>query len=229
MTKVELRQKACELRTSGKSISDISNQLGISKGTASLWVRGIVLNEIQQLSLKKKSLDGAARGRFASAISYKNKREDRTIQMNNEGVALFQGLSDREILIAGLSLYWAEGSKKTRVTQFCNSDPKLIVFMIHWLQKCFRVQKDQLAVKVGVNFIHKEREEDIKEYWSKVTGIPLSQFRKTSFKFSKSRKTYDNFEEHFGTFDVKVLKSVELYYKILGLIHGLSRQGSSAG
>ena len=70
---------------------------------------------------------------------------------------------------------------------------------------------------------------EIKDYWSKITGISLSQFRKTSWKKTKNKKVYLNFANHYGTLEVKVLKGSGVYYKILGLIYGLSCQGSSTG
>ncbi len=65
----------------------------------------------------------------------------------------------------------------------------------------------------------------VKEYWAKVIGIPLNQFHKTSFKKVKNLKIYSNHDSHYGTLDMRVLKSGAIYYKIMGLIEGLSEAG----
>lgn len=45
MSKFELKHRASQLRKSGASVSEIATQLGISKSTASLWCRDIVLTK----------------------------------------------------------------------------------------------------------------------------------------------------------------------------------------
>lgn len=134
-------------------------------------------------------------------------------------------MSRNEFFTAGLALYWAEGSKKTAGLRFCNSDPTLVIFMINWLKEFFNVETEDFAVHVGINQAHRGRDEEVKKYWSKITGIPISQFRKTSFKKTENVKIYENKAEHFGTLDVKVLKPGERYYKIMGQIKGLAEAG----
>lgn len=93
--------------------------------------------------------------------------------------------------------------------------------MVNWLDKCFGISKDRLYCAVGINEIHKNREEIVKQYWSKTTGISLNQFKKTSFKKVRNKKIYDNFDTHYGTLTVKVTKPAQLHYDVLGLIEGL--------
>ena len=97
--------------------------------------------------------------------------------------------------------------------------------MIRWVRECFKVQRQDLVLTVGINEIHRNREKIVKEYWSDMTKIALFQFRKTSFKKAKLEKIYSNFNEHYGTLTVDVLKPARYYYKILGLIEGLSKAG----
>lgn len=102
----------------------------------------------------------------------------------------------------------------------CSSDYRIINFYIRWLEKFFDIKKERLAVNIGINEIHRDRDGLVKYYWSKKTGVGLDQFRKTSFKKSRCKKIYTNHDEHFGTFNVKVLRPGDFYYKILGLIEG---------
>jgi len=213
------------MRAKGESVNEIARKLGVSKGTASLWVRDIILSVKQLEKLRQKSIKGAELGRMRGALKQKQKRLNLVKRYKRQGIRELRNLSDSEFYIAGLALYWAEGSKKTPAIQFCNSDPKLINFMINWLKKNFDIGPERLAVKVGINEAHRPREKVVKDYWSKITGIPLAQFRKTSFKKTKNKKVYTNFENHCGTLDVRVLKPGELYYKIMGLIEGLSKAG----
>lgn len=231
MAKSKERIKARELRTQGVSVKEIAKILSVSKSTASLWVRDIILSLEQLEKLRQKLIKGGEKGRLLGALKQKNDRLIRIEKGKEKGRLTFSLLTQQELLASGVALYWAEGTKKSREVAFCNSDPKLVQFMLHWLKKCFDISIERLYCSVGINEIHRKREELVKQYWSKITGIPLSQFNKTSFKKVNNKKIFANFNEHFGTLTVKVTKPAQLYYDIMGLIEGLSeiskRQGSS--
>jgi len=226
MAKPLLRIEAREMRAKGESVKEIARRLGVSKSTASLWVRDIILSVEQLEKLRKQSLKGAELGRLRSALKQKERRLKLIEESEKQGIKRLKNLTEREFFVAGLALYWAEGSKKTREVTFCNSDPKLITFMIEWIKRCFDIKTEELAAYVGINEIHKSREKIVREYWSKISRIPLNQFRKTSFKKTKNKKVYKNFDRHYGTLAIKLLKSARNYYKIMGLIEGLSEAGS---
>lgn len=229
MAKFELRIKARKLRKKGLSVKEIAGQLGVAKSTTSLWVRDIILTVEQLERLRNKMIAGSERGRLKGALIQKQKRLKKEEIFRKTGVGTVGDLGKREILLTGLALYWAEGSKKRREVSFCNSDPRLVNFMIRWLRSIYKVQKYRLIATVGINEIHEKREDIVKKYWVKVTGLPLSQFRKTSFKKSRLKKVYENYDSHYGTLRIKVLKPADLYYKIMGQIDALARQGSSVG
>lgn len=207
------------------SVKQIALDLQVSKSTASTWVRDIILTIEQLEALRLSSLVGAERGRLKSALLQKERWNSQQLEHRNFGKEIIGSLSDREILIAGLALYWGEGSKKDRKVQFCNSDPQMIKFLLVWLKRSFAIDLHEVRCWVGVNEIHREREQVIKEFWSKMVGIPLSQFRNTSFKKVQNKKVYDNFDNHYGTLSVVVMQPARFYGKILGLIEGLSYAG----
>lgn len=225
MAKSLLRIKARQMRAKGKSVKEIARKLNISKSTVSLWVRDIILSVEQIEQLRKRALKGAELGRFRGALIQKRRRLKLLDDSRQEGIKKLKNLTDREFLIAGVALYWAEGSRKTQSVEFCNADPKLIKFMVDWSRKNFGIEIADLKAVVGINEIHRQRENVVKEYWSKVSGIPLTQFCKTSFKKVKNQKVYENFNEHYGTLRVRILKASRFYYKIMGLIEGLEKTG----
>lgn len=229
MAKYDLRIKARQMRSKGESVKDIAKLLNISRGTVSVWVRDIILSVEQLERLKQKSIKGGELGRLKGSLMQKERRLRAIEDGVKWGISKVESLSDREYLLTGAALYWAEGSKKRGGIMVCNSDPRMIVFMINWLTNFFEIDKKRIVLTVGINEIHKAREKAVKNYWSKITSIPLDQFRKTSFKRAKTHKIYDNYLNYFGTLSVKVLKPGQIYYNILGLIEGLSRQGSSVG
>lgn len=221
MAKSLLRLKARKLRQRGISVKKIAQYLGISKSTTSVWVRDIVLSVEQLESLRRSSLLGAERGRLKNALMQKEKWQKHMEKARQSGIVTIGNLTNKEFLITGLALYWAEGCKKTRKVEFCNSDPTMIRLLICWLQKYFDILSEDIRCVVGINEMHMKREGHVKEYWSKISGIPLSQFRKTSFKRVTNKKIYDNFNDHYGTLSVHVVKPARFYGKIMGLIDGL--------
>jgi hypothetical protein len=222
MAKFELKIKAREMRSKGESVKVIASTLGVTKSTVSLWVRDIVLTVDQLEKLIQRKVVGGELGRTRGAFIQKKRRLDMMKQRENDGIEKLKGLTEREFFVAGIALYWGEGTKKKRGFYICNSDPKIIKFIIVWLKKFFGIGVDRLAAVVGINEIHRVREEVVKKFWSDQTGIPLNHFRKTSFKKAKVHKVYANFNEHYGTLNISVLKGSDIYYKMLGLLTGLS-------
>jgi hypothetical protein len=221
MAKSKERLSARNLRKRGFSVKLIAKQLRVSKSTVSLWVRDIVLTIQQQEKLKKQSIVGAERGRLLGSLKQKEGRLKRIEEGKLFGIQRVNNVSERDFFLSGIALYWAEGNKKMKKIEFCNSDPNLVRFLIAWFQRFFELKREDFKCYVGVNLIHKKREEQIKKYWSTVTGFSLDQFTKTSFKKSKPHKIYENFHDHYGTLSVKVLKSARILYRMAGLIEAL--------
>jgi transcriptional regulator with XRE-family HTH domain len=139
MSKSSQQSEAKELRKQGKSVRDIAKELSVSKSSASLWTRDIALTIEQIEKLRQNSLKGSERARLQHAIKLKNTRLELIEAKNNEGETEFGSLNVRELDIAGLCLYWSEGSKKNRRIELCNSDPKLIRAFMKWLTICYQI------------------------------------------------------------------------------------------
>ena len=222
MAKSEQKIKARELRRNGESVKDISKIVGVSKSTASMWVRDIILNVEQLEKLKQKMLKGSELGRTKGAFIQKQRRIDLEKSLEKQSLQEITDLNDRELLVSGLCLYWGEGSKKQRELSWCNSDPQLINFMILWLNQCHGIGVERLAANVAINEVHTKRDEIVRNYWARITGIPINQFRNTVFKKTKLFKKYENFDDHYGTLRIRVLKPGVLWYKIVSQIKALS-------
>lgn len=223
MAKTKEKNKALELRQKGESIRDIAKQLEIAKSTVSLWCRDIKLTSKQIHRLHKKMVKGGYKGRMMGARLQYERRLKRIEQWNKSGIEQIGRLSNRDLLIAGLALYWGEGARKKRGVSFSNSDPEMIKFMIKFVRRIWRIDKNRFTAYIGINKIHKERVKEVENYWSRVTKIPKEQFTKTTLIKAKNKKNYKNFPLHYGTLTVKIRKSAELYYQINGLIKGLAK------
>ena len=77
-------------------------------------------------------------------------------------------------------MYWGEGSKTGYRTSFINSDPAMVATFLKLLRKSFSIDESKLRALVHIHEYHNDPE--IKEYWSKITSIPLSRFTKSYLK-----------------------------------------------
>lgn len=216
---LEKKSKAQNLRKRGYSYSKIQKIINVPKSTLSGWCRDIALTEDQALKLFKNKLKGAQKGRIIGAKRQQQRRIKQTKQLFDEGVDEIGKLSPRDKFLIGLALYSAEGTKTDGQCNFANSDPKLIKFMSFWFRKYCKVKKDKLR---GALWIHDNLDkEKAEKYWSKVTGITLSQFFKTYVTKNKigSKKIRKNVHQ-YGVFSIRFTDS-KIHRKLMGWIAGI--------
>lgn len=220
MAKFHKRIQARKFRKAGQSLKSIATRLNVSKSTASIWCSDIILSQEQVDALYKKMVDGGYKGRLLGA---RMQREEKLRKIENyvdAGIKEINRMSDRDLMLVGLGLYWGEGNKKGNQFQFVNSDPSIISVVLKWLS-LFDITSERLYCNIIINDIHKHRVKDVEKIWSKITNIPLAQFKKTILIHTVSRKVYENKSDHLGTLILRVYKSSHLLYRILGLIRGL--------
>lgn len=222
MAKSKERNIAIELRKKGESIIVIAKKIKVAKSTVSLWCRDIELTPEQIEKLRQSRIKGGYAGRMKGARMQYNRRLEKIERFKKEGIREVGGLSDRDLLMIGVAFYWGEGSKKRRSLTFSNSDPEAIKIMLGFLKRIFKVKNNEISLYVGINKIHKNRVEKVENYWSGITKIPREQFTKVSLKDAKNKKIYTNFSVHYGTLTVRVKKSADLYYRMMGLIDALN-------
>lgn len=177
--KLKEKTKAIKLRKMGKSYGEILKQVDVSKGTLSVWLRDIKLTPKQKERLYKTL---RRKNAYKGAKAQQEKRIKRTRQIIAKSKKEIVGFSKNLLFLAGLMLQWAEGDKsdeKERV-KFSNSDPAMIKFMMRWFRKICKVPEEKFRVALHIHTLHCRK--DIENYWSKITGIPLSQFHKTLIK-----------------------------------------------
>lgn len=229
MAKTRERNRAFVLRQKGESVKDIARKLKIAKSTVSLWCRDIKLTPEQIQKLHEKMVQGGYEGRMKGARMQYEKRLKKIEEWKEKGIRSIGKLSNRDLLIAGIALYWGEGSKKRRGVSLSNSDPEMIKFIIKFFKKIWGIDNSKFSAYIGINKIHKDRIKEVERYWSKITRIPREQFTKTTLIKARNKKSYKNFSVHYGTITLKIRKSAELYYQINGLIQGLIEARIQAG
>lgn len=181
MTRVRDRQKALELRIKRKmSYSQIKKALGASKSTLSYWLRDYPLAKERIRELRGRSETRIEKFRE----TMRRKREKRLSRFYREEKKKWLPFSKRELFIAGLFLYWGEGTKATyHRVGLNNSDPKVVKFTLYWLTRVLKIPKGKLKA-----YLHLYRDMNIEaemQFWSEQLGLPTTQFIKPYIKKSK--------------------------------------------
>ncbi|MFI2510085.1 helix-turn-helix domain-containing protein [Streptomyces sp. NPDC018972] len=216
--KDDLRARARELRLQGWTYNQIQAELGCSKSSVSLWVRDLPHPEPKHTPEEQRSLMNAGLARMRASQD-----RDRTATREAEAAAIGE-LSARELFIAGVALYWAEGAKskpyrRSEVLQFINSDPNVIRLFLRWLE-LLKVPRDRLTIRVC---IHERADvQEAENYWADIVGVDVSAFSKATLKKHNPRTVRKNTGETYrGCLAIYVRQSADLYRRMEGAWYGI--------
>lgn len=223
--KDDLREKARELRRQGMTYDQIQVELGCSKSSISLWVRDLP---------KPERRDPAEQARLASQKRWEHERPLREAarqRTKEEARQEIGQITERELFLVGVGLYWAEGTKdkpharRERAT-FVNSDPGMITMFLAWLD-LIGVERARLKFHV---MIHESAEvRAAEQYWADLVGADLATFGKTTLKRHNPKTVRKNVGEGYrGCLVIQVQQSAELYRRIEGWWYGIVGAASAA-
>lgn len=96
---------------------------------------------------------------------------------------------EKELRIAGLMLYWGEGTKyRDQIVDLANSDPEMIRIFLQMLRDIYGILEEKLRVLL---YCYADQDVDkLKKFWINVTNIAEKQFIKPYIRqdFLESKK-----------------------------------------
>jgi IS30 family transposase len=154
----------------GLSVNDIAKKLHVTSGAVFYFMR--------RNGIKRRKIKDANALRFLrQAASFSLKK------LENE--------NERSLKVAGVMLYWAEGSKwdGEKIVDFANSDKDMIQLFLRFLREICGIEEKKLRV-----FCYFHKGQNVKRnmrYWSRITGVPLSRFSKPYIRLDSGEKKID--------------------------------------
>ncbi|HEX8932581.1 MAG TPA: hypothetical protein VF810_05470 [Patescibacteria group bacterium] len=217
-----LKDRVRNLRLQGLSLGQIRKETNLAKSTIRLWISDIILTKEQQKALRNRTQIALQAGRIRVQGIQKNKKIVLEKELLNIGKKEIGALTPRELFIAGIALYWAEGFKNKHEHRlgFCNSDSGMIKFYLRWLKESLEVEKEDLVLRLTLNESYKDKSEEIEKFWSDITEIPLSQFTKPFYQRTKWKKKYED-ASYYGVLRIHIKDSLKYLLKMRGWIEGL--------
>ncbi|MDO8407701.1 MAG: hypothetical protein Q7S95_00485 [bacterium] len=190
--KVLEKKKAVELRRSGHSLNEISELLGVSKASASLWVGRMELSEDAQMRIEQRRKEARERAAMTNRGHVDKKFQEAAAY--GKRVVSNGTLNPDAARVVCAVMYWCEGTKirRSEVLGFTNSDPLVIASFLKLLREGFIVDEQKLRVTAHLHDYH-DADTQLR-FWSKVTKIPLTQFHRPYRKPHTAKRTREGYQ-----------------------------------
>lgn len=219
--KDDLHERARELRLDGRTMPEIAEELGVSKASVSLWTRDLPAPPPRERG--SYAYERIAAARRARWDAYLRDREDERQAVKAVAASDVGALSERELLLLGTVLYWAEGAKDKPYSRrerlvLINSDPDVIRLYLRWLP-LIGVESDQLSFSLSIH-----ESADVRaatDFWQAVVGEG-GRWRRPALKRHNPRSARRNVGEMYhGCLVVQAKRSRVHYQRMEGFWHGI--------
>ncbi|WP_181786995.1 hypothetical protein [Streptomyces phytophilus] len=215
--KDDLRARARELRRQGRTYDQIQLELGCSKSSISLWVRDLP----KPPPRTREEASAIARRGWEATLRRRETERQRTKDAATREIGR---LTDRELFLVGVGLYWSEGTKskphrRDESAVFVNSDPDMITLYLAWLL-LLGIEPERLRFRL---MIHESADVGAAErFWAGHVGGDPSHFDRTTLKKHNPATVRKNVGEGYrGCLVVRVLQGADLYRRIEGWWYGI--------
>lgn len=172
-----IKSRAFALRRNGATLSEISNELRVSKASLSGWFKGAQFSQTEQLLIAQKSTQKRRMGTQKSILT--NRMRAALLGQKNASNANreFDNFKRQHLFIAGLTLYWAQGAQDNGGFHYANSDPEKVRLMVAWATNYLGVSKSDLTYRVFASpFVANV---STLTYWAGMLGLKEVVFKPT--------------------------------------------------
>lgn len=149
------QQQIKTLYQNGYSMVQIAHQLGCSASVVRYW--------LDKHNIIRRSISDAITAVYVTKFQKKPFRLKKYLSQAEE-----------QLKVAGIMLYWGEGSKTGNAVKFANSDPTMVRLFVHFLRSICGISTERL--KILMHLYPDQDEKELKLFWARIAGISSSQF-----------------------------------------------------
>jgi hypothetical protein len=172
------RGKVFALRKRGWSYNLIHKKLGVPISTLSNWLSEISWSKTIRKDLTQKAFIKVYPQLQAMNQTRMLKWEKWREEARQEAKRDFGSLSQDQLFIAGVVIYWGEGDKNPKnPVRVSNTDPHMLKIFVKFLRAICALSEDK--VKAHLVLYPDLDEPTCKKYWSSLIGIRQTLFYKT--------------------------------------------------
>ncbi|MBI4225044.1 MAG: hypothetical protein HY617_01815 [Candidatus Sungbacteria bacterium] len=216
------KSKAIILRKRGLSYREIVEHVPVARSMLSVWLRDVKLTKKHRHRLIEKQRLSALRG----AASRRKQRILRTEEIHRAAAQEITGISDRELWLMGIMLYWAEGGQEREERPgsgvwFSSSDPYMVKVFLKWLLDVCKVPGSAISFEVTIQGHHNYTLDHVVKYWAYITGFEKKDFSHVYFRQQHAERKKKRSAAYQGVLKIKVKESSALNRKITGWIRAI--------
>jgi len=174
LTRWERAELGRTLRRAGWTYGEIMDLLPVGKGTLAGWCKGIRLSEDQIEAIKARvpSQKGVPKD------TQRRRRAEIEAIRSAAAVEAAERAND-PFWIAGVVMYWAEGTKAKPRLELTNSDPRALRLFISWTRR-FHVAEAQFVLELH---LHEGNDDTAaRRFWASALGLVDPPFYSTFVK-----------------------------------------------
>lgn len=222
MRKSQHQELAIRLRKEGKTYGEILEAVPVAKSTLSLWLRSVGMAVLQKQRITQKRMEAQRKGALSRHVARMREIED-LLQVGQKEV---KHITERELWLIGIALYWAEGSKQNASSisagiQFGNSDVRMIRVFLRWLH-FLKIPMSDINFEL---YVHDNRKKDVPKFrawWAQELDVEYALISRVYFKRDKPHTKRTNVSDlYHGLLRIKVRSSTTLNRKVSGWIGGI--------
>ena len=162
------------LRGLGLTYGEIREIIPVAKGTLSGWCHGVELSTSQIEAIRTRGYSQAGVPRDTQ-----RKRRKEVALVRESARRAAKGLAAEALFVAGVTLYWAEGSKTRSDLAISNTDPFVLVLFVRWVRSYL---DENAEFRLSLHLHDGNDEAAAQAYWRNALKLPTSRFTRTFVK-----------------------------------------------
>jgi hypothetical protein len=198
-----------ELRRLGLSYGEIMELIPVKKSTLATWCRDVKLDD-EQIDAMKERRPSTKQG---TPRNTQRKRHREVDLIEAQATLEAEHLVQDPFWVAGVSMYWGEGSKTQRRLSMANADPAALRMFKHWST---RYLPPDLGWRAKLNLHASNDEVAARLWWAEQIDVDIEDFTKSYIKPNGTGHRKNHLP--FGVCTLHKRRSADAYFTTMAWI-----------